>query len=204
MGSYGPEASNSVTSSAHTCAFLQPCHNSTMIFTEVIACIKSNTKNNTYNLIDLYGADDNEFAVPVEPEAQPTSSTEEVKTSVKEDTIAPPAPPPPQSSRLSPSSEHKPTPAASIPSVSAAPHIVSPTSYTAQPATAPPASNGTPYSTQVSQQFSTYQHTTPLGSDRQDHLPERAEIPQVDTTGERSHINVVDRSVRPSEMKDEG
>ncbi|KAF8512244.1 hypothetical protein JB92DRAFT_292711 [Gautieria morchelliformis] len=153
--------------------------------------------------LDLYGADDNEFAVPVEPENQPASSTEEVKTSVKEETTATSAPPPPQTSQLPPPTEHKPIPAASIPTASPA-NTVPPSSYSAVPATAPPVSNGTPYSTQVSQQFSTYQHTIPLVSDRLDHLSERAEIPQVDTTGERSHINVVDRSVRPSEMKDEG
>jgi hypothetical protein len=140
----------------------------------------------------------------VEPETQPASSTEEVKTSVKEETTATQAPLPPQTSQLPPPTEHKPIPATAIPTPSPASHTVVPSSYNAVPATAPPVSNGTPYSTQVSQQFSTYQHTIPLVSDRQDHLSERAEIPQVDTTGERSHINVVDRSVRPSEMKDEG
>lgn len=152
----------------------------------------------------MYGADDNEFAVPVEPEAQPSSSAEEVKTSVKEDTTATPTPPSPQTTQAPPPSEPKSTSVAPIPSASPASHNVAPTSYNAQPASAPPVSNGTPYSTQVSQQFSTYQHATPLVSDRQDYQSERAEIPQVDTTGERSHINVVDRSVRPSEMKDEG
>lgn len=153
--------------------------------------------------LDLYGADDNEFAVPVEPEIQPTSSTEEAKTSVKEETTPLP-PPPPQTTQISPPSEHKPTPTASIPASSATHTAATTTSYNAQPAASPPVSNGTPYSTQVSQQFSTYHHPTSMASDRQDYLPERAEIPQVDTTGERSHINVVDRSVRPSEMKDEG
>ncbi|KAF8591121.1 RNA-binding domain-containing protein [Ramaria rubella] len=153
---------------------------------------------------DLYGADDNEFAVPVEPERHPAPSVEEVKTSIKEETSPAPAPAPPQQIHsTSPPADSKPIPVATSPSASAVSHVVAPT-HSIQPAVAPPVSNGTPYSTQVAQQFSTYQHIPSSISDRQERLPERAEIPQVDTTGERSHINVVDRSVRPSEMKDEG
>lgn len=154
-------------------------------------------------LIDLYGADDNEYAVPVVEAETQASSTEEVKISIKEEPTTSLVPHSPRTNQVPSSSEGKLTPTTSIPTTSPTSHTISPTSYNAQIVTAPPVSNGTPYSTQVSQQFSTYQHATSMGSDRQDYA-ERAEIPQVDTTGERSHINVVDRSVRPSEMKDEG
>ncbi|GJJ08289.1 hypothetical protein Clacol_002500 [Clathrus columnatus] len=178
---------------------------------------------------DLYGAED-EFAVPLEPE--PFTQTEEVKISAKEEPLKPVPQQTTQTKAATPTPETKYTtpPAPSTQSVSAAPtastataasanvsapapapiptHIASPTSYSESTNRAiPPVSNGSAYSTQIAQQYSTqaYEHNN-SGLDHQDYnqYMQRNEIQQVDTTGERSRINVLDRSVRPSEMKDEG
>ena len=138
--------------------------------------------------------------MPLEPEAQPAPA-EEVKTPVKEETTTKQIPRAPSGNQVSAPPESKPPAAAPAPIQA---HVLSPTSNSVLPAMAHPVSNGTPYSTQVAQQFSTYQHTPSSVLERHDYPHERTEIPQVDTTGERSQINVVDRSVRPSEMKDEG
>ena len=149
--------------------------------------------------LDLYGADDNEFAVKEEPEPA-TSTPEDVKTSAKEKTPPPTVAPPTQLKQESPAVEVKPI-ISSVSSTAPAPAPIPTYGSSTGPSvqSPPPVSNGTPYSAQVAQQYSTYNH-----SQYQDHQYEHSEIQQIDTTGERSNINVVDRSVRPSEMRDEG
>lgn len=163
-------------------------------------------------------------------EPEPPSQQEEVKTSAKEDSAKPAtqqstqatapistsetkATTPPVTSASTATSVSANTPAAPSANTSAsapAPiptHIASPTSYSEPLSRAvPPASNGTAYSTQIAQQYSTQSYDQNPGLDYQEYnqYQQRNEISPVDTTGERSRINIFDRSVRPSEMKDEG